>query len=807
MSPATQEFEIDLSPEPVTDDGVTSLELADGSVELTFGPEEEQLDLDSLPFDANLAEYLPNELLAKIGMEIIAEIDADIQTREPWERMYTEGLSLLGMKSEEKSTPWKGACSMWHPMLAEALVRFQSNAIMEIFPASGPVKTKILGKITEAKEEQAERLQEYMNFTLTERMPDYRNEKERQLWGIGACGAGFTKGFRNPVTGAPDSQYVRAQDFIAPYGVSSLSKAPRYAERMYLSINQVKKLQASGHYRQDVTPMASIRINSQLQDKIDAIQPVDQPPYNDEDCLLYESHRDTDIMEPDGISRPYIITVDDRGQVLSIYRNWKQDDPLKQKILWYAAYSYIPADGIYGYGLIHLIGQASYTASSLLRQLVDAGTLSNLPGGMKAKGTRMPGDTSPIAPGEWRDVDVPTGKIAEAFFPLPYKEPSSVLFSLLQNIVEEGRRLGSIPDAEVGDINGQAPVGTALAILERALKVMSAVQARLHASMHDEFKILARVIAESTPEEYEYDVEGGTRKVKRADFNGAIDIIPVSDPNAATMAQRVTQFQAAMQMSQTAPQIYDLPKLHRKGLGIMGFKDVDEIIPDDDDVKPADPISENMAIITGKPVKAYEFQNHQAHIAVHGSFISDPMTAQMMGQNPQAQAIMAAAQAHIAEHYAYLYREQMAKALGFPLPPMDEPLPGDVEANLSFAVAAASDRLLNQHKSEAAQKQAQQQAQDPVLQLQKAEVELKAKDIEMDAAAKGRSDQIKVMQITESEKTKRMKIQADMAVQQEKAIDENEQFLAQFRLEQQRSKVEMDEIKAKIAEILARISG
>ena len=807
MSPAQEDLEIDLSPVPQTEDDVTSLELPDGSIEITYGEEEKITDLSGVPFDANLAEYLPNDVLTKIGMQVISEIEADIQTRQPWEKMYTDGLSLLGLKHEEKTTPWKGACAMWHPMMSEALVRFQSNAIMEIFPAAGPVKTKIMGKMSKAKDEQAGRLKDWMNFVLTERMPDYRNEKERQLWGIGACGAGFTKCYRDPITGRAASKYIRAQDFIAPYGASSLSTAPRYAERMYVSLNTVKQYQASGHYRQDMTPMASVRLDSMLQDKIDKILPVDQPPYDDDTCLLFESHRDTDVQEADGISRPYIVTVDDRGQVYSIYRNWKESDEFKEKVLWYAAYSYIPAEGLYGYGLIHLIGQAAMTASSLLRQLVDAGTLSNLPGGMKAAGTRMQGDTSPIAPGEWRECNVQTAKISEAFYPLPYKDPSATLFALLQNIVEEGRRLGSIPDAEVGDINGQAPVGTALAILERALKVMSAVQARLHASMHDEFKILARVIAESTPEEYEYDVEGGTRKIKRADFDGTIDIIPVSDPNASTMAMRVTRFQAAMQMSQLAPQIYDLAELHREGLEIMGFKDVGRLIPDDDDIKPADPVSENMAIITGKPVKAYEFQNHQAHLAVHQAFITDPMTAQMMGQNPQAQAIFAAAQSHISEHFAYLYREQMSKTLGFPLPPMDEPLPGDVEANLSFAVAAASEKLLNQHKNEAAQKQAQQQAQDPVMMLQKAELDIKKQGLQVKAAGDQRADQIKVMAITEAEKTRRMKIQADLAADQEKAIDENERFLAEFKSANQFQKVEMDKMKAQIAEILARMSG
>lgn len=782
------------------------IELEDGSVEIgeegEEGEPEEHL--------SNLAKFIDDTELRKIGLDIIQNIEDDINSRKEWEDTIKERLPLLGISDVKVSDPWPNSCNLIHPMLAEAVIRFQSNAIMEIFPASGPVKAEIIGEVTDERMAQAERESGYMNFLLTEKMEDYRTETEKLLFGLAVYGSSFRKGYYDEVYQRECAKYVPANDFILPYSASSLQSASRYAERMRLPKNEIRKLQVAGVYR-DIEIEDSPDNGDDLTEAVDKIkqQSPSSTTVDSDDVLLYEAHCDIDLPAfngDDGIARPYIVTVDDKGNVYSIYRNWKEDDPTKRKILWFAQYNFIIGMGAYGLGLLHLIGGSSKAATSIQRQLINAGILANLPGGFKTKGLRVKGDDSPHRPGEWRDVDVSQGKIADNFFPLPYKEPSNTLLQLLSVIVDDGRRLGSIADAEIGDVNSQAPVGTTYAMMERAMKVLSAIQARCHASMKDEFRILARVIKDHLSEDgYPYDVYGASRQVMASDFDGRIDVIPVSDPNAATMAQRMTLYQMAIQLSQTAPQLYDLGALHRQMLRSSGIKDVNLIIPDKDDVKPADAVVENMAIVTGKPVKAFEWQDHQAHITSHMSFVQDPQTAQILGQNPQAQGIFAAAMAHIAEHLAYLYRTQIEMELGFPLPDLDKPLPGDIESRLSLMVAEASQRLQGKHQNEAAQKQAQQQAQDPVIQMQQTELQIKAQKVQTDSAIAQRKLELEAARLASTKEVELTRIATQKEMAAEAAIDRGEQFLAEAKLNAPKQSAEIQKIKAQIAELLARV--
>lgn len=754
-------------------------------------------------FDANLALTLEESRLVEIGSQLTSEIQQDKDSRNDWESALTKGLNLLGIKSEDMTTPWPGACGLFSTLIPEAVVRFQSNAIMEIFPPSGPAKTNIIGRVDEEKEQQAQRVQDEFNYQLTEKIDDYREETEKLLFGLALSGAAFRKLYPDPITGRPCARYIPAEKFIVPYGATSLKQAARATEIFTISKNELKKLQASGFYK-DTNVSNSIPEFSELQNKKDEINREDPPPYDDETVELYECHCDLDIDDPDGIARPYIVTLDTSGKVLSIYRNWAENDPYKEKIPWFVAYSYVPGLGFYGYGLLHLIGASAKTATIILRQLIDAGTLNNLPGGLKAKGLRMKGDSSPIRPGEWREAEVSGMKLTESFMPLPYKEPSSVLLALLQNVVEEGRKLGSIADVEIGDVSANAPVGTTLSIMDRAMKVMSAVQARLHNSMRLEFRILGRLIRDSLREEYEYEIDG-PREIRRADFDDRIDIIPVSDPNAATLPQRVTQYQAAIQMSSTAPQIYNLPLLHRKMIEILGIRDADKIIPDPEKVKPCDPVQENMALITMRPVKAFEWQDHAAHIATHQAFFEDPKTRATVGQNPNANMIAGAIQAHIAEHFAFQYREQIERELGSPLPPLGETLPGDVESNLSIAVAEAARRLLGKDQAEAAAAEAQAKMQDPVLQMQMQEQQTKAAAVQQKQAQAQLEANVELVKAKEREATERERIKSQERLAAEAAIDRNEQFLAELKIEHEKMRSENQRTQAQILEILARV--
>ncbi len=715
------ELEIDIvEPEMVT--------LSDGSVEITLIPDDEEEN--EAEFHANLVEQMDEQALASVASDLIEQVEADIQSRKDWAETYVKGLEVLGLKYEERTDPWEGACGVYSSVLSEAAIRFQAEAMSETFPAHGPVKTKILGKVTREKEDAAERVREDMNYQLTEEMVEYRPEHERLLYSLGLSGSAFKKVYFDPSLGRQVAIYITAEDVIVPYGCSTIEQADRVTHIMRKTKNELKRLQVSGMYiDEDLGEPQSFLSDIEKKKAEDAGYSVT----DDDRYTLYEIHTYMDLPgfeSEDGVPLPYVVTIE-RGTntVLSIRRNWEEDDEKYLKQDHFVHYVYIPGFGFYGLGLIHIVGGYARAGTSLIRQLVDAGTLSNLPGGLKSRGLRIKGDDTPISPGEFRDVDVPSGSIRDNILPMPYKEPSQTLLALLNQITDEGRRLAAISDMNISDMSANAPVGTTLALLERTLKPMAAVQARVHYAMKQEFKLLKRIIAENAPTEYGYETTSKVPRARQQDYE-MVDVIPVSDPNNSTMAQRVVQYQAVHQLSTTAPQIYDLPYLHRQMIEVLGVKNADKIIPLEEDMRPRDPISENMAFLNGKPTKAFIYQDHDAHIAVHTSMMQDPLLMAQIGQNPQAQKMMAEIQAHIAEHMAYAYRKKIEEELGVPLPNPDEELPEDIEVQLSRMVALAAKQLLAKDQAQAQQQQAQQQAQDPILQMQMQELQLKQAEIE-----------------------------------------------------------------------------
>jgi hypothetical protein len=692
-----------------------------------------EIEIKEPTFEENLADELDAKELLSIADEVLENIRIDMDSRKDWERTYADGIRLLGLKMEERTEPWDGACGVYHPILSEAVVKFQSETSLATFPPSGPVKTQIVGKMTREKQDAAARVQEDMNYQLTEEMPEYRSEHERLLWSLPITGSAFKKVYFDPSLNRQVAMFVPAEDIIVPYGASDLHSSPRITHRLRKTENEIRKLMAQGFYKDvDLPDPQEVRTEiERRQNEETGISAIKDDRYT-----IYECHCEYDLPgyedKKDGhttqIALPYVITMLSTGEILAVRRNYLEDDAFKRRRMHFVHYIYIPGYGFYGFGLIHLVGGFAESATSILRQLVDAGTLSNLPGGFKSKDLRVKGDDTPIAPGEWRDVDVTGLSLKDSIIPLPYKEPSGTLYQLLNTIVEEGRRFASIADLKIADMSGQTPVGTTLAILERTLKVQSAVHARVHVAMRHEFKLLAKIIRDYTPPVYKYTVEG-TRFAKMDDYD-LVDVIPVSDPNATTMAQRVIQYQAALQLAQGAPDIYNIPLLHRQMLEVLGIKDVDKIVPLEDDFKPEDPVSENMAILKSKPVKAFLYQDHKAHIQVHMNLAQDPLIQKMVGQSPNAAALQAAMQAHIAEHMAFQYRVEIEKMLGVSLPPEDDQLPEDVEVELSRLIAQASDKLLQKDQAMAQQEQAQQQAQDPIIQMQQAEFQLKQAEFE-----------------------------------------------------------------------------
>ena len=778
-----------------------SVAIKAGDMEIVIEPGEET-DED---FGANLAEYIDDSELASLASELLADYQSDVDSRKDWIQTYVDGIQLLGMKLEDRTEPWPGACGVYHPLLAEALVKFQSETIMETFPAQGPVKTQIIGKEDSESRDAAARVSDDMNYQLTDKMPEYRPEHERLLWGLGLAGNAFKKVYYDPTLGRQVALFVPAEDIVVPYGASSLETAERITHVMRKTENELRKLQVSGFYRdvelgdpvdvfddveKKIAEKMGFRASSDDRYKILEMQvSLNLPDYEDKD----EDGEET------GIALPYVVTLEkNTATVLAIRRNWEPDDELKLKRQHLVHYGYVPGFGFYCFGLIHLIGAYAKSGTSLIRQLVDAGTLSNLPGGFKTKGLRVKGDDTPIAPAEWRDVDVASGTIKDNILPLPYKEPSQVLAGLMDKIIDEGRRFASAADLKVSDMSSQSPVGTTLAILERTLKIMSAVQARIHYSMKQEFKLLKVIIRDYTPEEYSYEPEEGGRRAKQSDYD-RVDVIPVSDPNAATMSQKVVQYQAVLQLAQSAPDLYDMAQLHRQMLDALGVKNANKLVKLEEDGKPKDPITENMDVVRMKPLKAFAYQDHSAHIATHQSFMQDPMTAEMIGQNPKAQQIGAAMQAHIAEHYAFQYRNEIEQQVGAPLPPpdSDEEMPEEFEAALSRMVAQAAQQLLQKHQAEAQQKQAEQQAQDPVLQMAQKELEIKAQDVQRKAQKDQQDAQLKQQQ---------MQLEQQRIASQERAATTSAQVKAQTAVQEIQAKAQsaIQEIQARQQEFAAK---
>ena len=720
-----EDQDIDLEIEVVDPEAVT---LSDGSMEITLIPDANIASLAD--FDANLAEMLDDTQLNILSSDLTGLIEADVQSRQEWTDAYVKGLDVLGFKYEERADPWEGACGVYSNVLAEAAIRFQAEAMSETFPAAGPVKVKVLGDETKEKIEAAQRVKADMNYELTERMVEYRSEHERMLYSLGLAGSAFKKVYYDPNLGRQVAIYIPAEDVIVPYGASNIETAERVTHCMRKTKNELRKLQAAGFYR-EVDLGDPQQFHSDIEEK--KAEENGFSLTDDNRYFVYEIHAELvidGIDDEDDIAKPYVVTIErGSGEVLAIRRNYEESDPLALKRQHFVHYPYVPGFGFYGLGLIHIIGGYAKAGTSLIRQLVDAGTLSNLPGGLKSRGLRIKGDDTPIEPGEWKDVDVPSGSIRDNIMPLPYKEPSQTLLALLNQITQEGRRLGAISDMNISDMSANAPVGTTLALLERTLKPMAAVQSRVHYSMKQEFKLLKAIIAEHAPAEYAYQPHRGEVSARRADYM-LVDVIPVSDPNSSTMAQRVVQYQAVLQMAQQAPQIYDLPQLHRQMIDVLGIKNADKLVPIAEDATPKDPVSENMDALKGVPMKAFIYQDHQAHITAHQSFMQDPMVAQMIGQNPQAKQIMAALQAHLAEHLGFQYRQQIEEKLGAPLPKPGEELPEEIEIQLSRVVADAGTQLTQAHQQQAAQKQAQQQAQDPILQLKQAEMQVKAQEVQ-----------------------------------------------------------------------------
>ena len=720
-----QEIEIEIvDPEEVT--------IKAGGMEIIIDPDA----MDDDTFNENLAEDLDDRYMAELSSDLLEGFNNDVNSRKDWLETYVDGLELLGLKIEQRSEPWEGACAVYHPLLSEALVKFQAETMMETFPAAGPVKTSIIGKETEDCLEASARVQENMNYQLMDMMPEYRPEHERMLWGLGLAGNAFKKVYYDPALERQVSLFVPAEDMVVPYGASNLETAERITHVMRKTEQEVHKLQQMGFYR-DIELGDPDYDLDEVEKKIAEQMGFDAT--NDDRYKILEmnvnldleGYEDKDDQGTTGIALPYIVTID-KGttEILSIRRNWNPDDKKKKRREHFVHYGYIPGFGFYCFGLIHLIGAFSKSGTMLLRQLVDAGTLSNLPGGFKARGLRIKGDDTPIGPGEWRDVDAPSGTIRDNLMALPYKEPSQVLAALMDKIVDEGRRFASAADMKVSDMSANSPVGSTLAILERTLKVMSAVNARIYYSMKKEFGLLKNIIRDYTDPEYQYDPSTGTPGAKQADYD-KVNLIPVADPNAATMAQKVVQYQAVMQMAQQNPDIYDLKELNRQMLEVLGVKNIGKLIPNDDDAKPADPVTENMNIVNGTPVKAFLFQDHKAHIAVHTTFRDDPLVREMIGQNPKAPQMQAAMEAHLAEHLAFEYRKQIEEKLGVPLPQEDEVLPENIQNQVARLSADAAQKLLQQNQANAQQQQAQKMQEDPLIQMQQQELQLKQQEAEI----------------------------------------------------------------------------
>ena len=717
----------------VTNPDEVALLTEDGGMIIDF---EEGAELGTPNFGDNIAEFMEDNELEGLASELIQYFNSDKESRKDWEDTYTKGLDQLGLKIEERTLPWQGACGVFHPLLTESVVRFQAETITELFPAKGPVDVRIVGQIDQESQDQSVRVKDYLNYLLTDKMSEYRTETEKLLFNLPLAGSAFRKIYFDPMLDRPASMFVPAEDFVVSYGASDLTTCDRATHIMKKSTNDIKKLQVIGFYR-DVDLQEPSDDLTKIQSKYNELTGERQSYENDNRHTILEMMVDLDLKgfedrkdgQVTGIALPYVVTLDyQSGKILAIRRNYIEDDPLKKRRQHFVHYQYLPGMGFYGFGLIHLIGGIAKSATSLLRQLVDAGTLSNLPGGLKSRGLRIKGDDTPIMPGEFRDVDVPGGAIKDNITFLPYKEPSTTLYSLLQNLVEEGRRFASLADMKVSDMNNQAPVGTTLALLERSLKVIGSVQSRIHNSMKHELRILSKIIFDYGPTEYPYNIKG--KELIKEDFDGRVDVIPVSDPNASTKAQKIMQYQAALQLSQQAPQMYNMEELHRQMLDVLGIRDADKIVPLETEIAPTDPVSENMNLLNRKPVKAFMYQDHEAHIKVHMAAMNDPKMREMVGQSPNANSILAAFTEHVTEHIAFQYRKEIEKQLGAPLPPPDEPLPEDIELRLSELVSEAAERVLASSQADERQEEIREQLEDPVLQQRERELDIRQAEVQ-----------------------------------------------------------------------------
>jgi len=765
---------LDLPVEP------SSRELEDGSIEVTLpgeGPPEP--DLEDLPFRANLAEHLPEAALQSIASDLRAAVDQDALSRKEWEEALAKGMDLLGIKIEDRSQPWKGACGVVQPMILEAAVRFQSKAVMRLFPPGGPASARIIGETDEKKVQAAKRVAADINYWLTEKMPEYRDETDQLLFALPVNGSAFKKVFYHPLLKRPMAQFVPASDFLMPYGFPNLETCPRYTHVMRVPLNEILVLQNSGFYRDIDLARGPLQVD-RIEEKVIRLS-GHEPSYTQMDLVqLWEVSVDLALEgERDKVS-PYVVTMEtDSNRVLSIYRNWRENDPDRRKVQNFVHYRYVPWQGAYGLGLVHLIGGIAKGSTSILRQLVDSGTLANLPGGLKSRQLRIKGSDDPIQPGEWRDADVPAGKISDSIYTLPYKEPSTVLFELLKDLVEQGKSFASIADLDLSSSTQNAPVGTMLALLERATEVIAAVYSRVHIALGRELALIAEIIRDHTPGQYEYPPAGhAPRTAKATDYDQLVSVTPVSDPAASTMAQRVMVYQSALQLSSQAPQLYNLPLLHRSMLEVLGVDNADEIVPDKTAVEPADPVSENMALLNSKPVKAFEWQDHKAHLAVHQALSDDPMVQQAMQQNPLSASIASAGAAHIAEHVAFLYRQQIEEQMGAPLPPLAAHLPPEVENQLSSLLAQAASKVLEANKAQAAQKQAEQAQQDPVIQQQQQELQLKREAQQNKAQTDQAKLQLDAARIQQRAQGDQAKIASNERIQAARIQAENQRTLA-----------------------------
>jgi len=745
-------------------------------------------------FDANLAEYIDERDLVQLVGDLIGDYEDDVASRKDWIQTYVDGLQLLGMKIEDRMEPWPGACGVYHPILSEALVKFQAETMMSTFPAAGPVKTQIIGKETPAKKAASERVKDDMNYQLTDKMTEYRPEHERMLWGLGLAGNAFKKVYYDPSLERQVAMFVPAEDIVVPYGASSIESAERVTHVMRKTENEMRRLQVAGFYR-DIDLGEPENVLDEVEKKI--AEKLGFRATSDDRYKVLEMHVNLDLPgyehedkdgENTGIGLPYVVTLEKGSNtVLAIRRNWNPEDDTHQKRQHFVHYGYVPGFGFYCFGLIHLVGAFAKSGTSILRQLVDAGSLANLPGGFKTRGLRVKGDDTPIAPGEFRDVDVPSGTMKDNIMTLPYKEPSQTLALLLDKIIQEGRAFASASDMQISDMGANTPVGTTLAILERTLKVMSAVQARIHYSMKQEFRLLKRIIADYTPEEYNYEPVEGSPRAKKSDYDD-VEVIPVSDPNASTMAQKIVQYQAVLQLAQQAPQLYNLPLLHRQMLDVLGVKEAAKLVPMADDQKPEDPVTENQNILMVKPVKAFQYQDHTAHIAVHMSFLQDPKIQALLQNNPMAQQIGAAAMAHVNEHLGFQYRVQIEQQLGMTLPAQNDAsgeenhMDPEVEARLAPLLAQAAVQLMQANQAQVQQQKAQQQAQDPIIQMQQQELQIKAAD----------------------QQRKAQKDQTDAQLKMQQMQIERERIQVQAQTEATRTAVQVEQGKEKLAVDMAK---